>query len=197
MALNHTIQRMGASRLAHLHFEAIGGWLPPLMVVVKQRQPMRINICCLVVVSLLCGCATDHFRSGHGDAGHFILQKAIAFGATPTTTNAALASTGGWRYFEDEQGAVVHMASLDYAALERFLLATFGQPKMGPKDTPQGGKWGMYRLTPIGGCIMFGFDSVDGAHVEVIRPLSRKESSDAVVRTLKDKEVQKAIKDSP
>ena len=158
---------------------------------------MRINICWLVVIGLLSGCASDHFRSVHGDVGQFILSKAVTFGGTPTATNAALSSVRGWRYFEDEHGAVVHMAPSDYPALEVFLLATFGEPRVGPKDTPEGGKWGMYRLTPVGGGIMFGRDSVDGTHVEVIRPLTRKESSDAVVRALKDKDVQKAVKEAP
>jgi hypothetical protein len=158
---------------------------------------MRISVHGLVMAGLLCGCATDHFKSGRGDAGQFILQRAVAFGGTPTATNATLPSVRSWRYFEDGHGAVVHMAPSDYPALERFLLATFGEPKVGPRDTPEGGKWGMYRLTSRGGGIMFGRDSVDGAHVEVIRPLTRKGSSDAVVRALENKDVQKAVKDSP
>ena len=32
---NHTMQRMGASRLAQSQLGALGGWLPPLMVVVS------------------------------------------------------------------------------------------------------------------------------------------------------------------
>jgi uncharacterized protein YjgD (DUF1641 family) len=44
---------------------------------------------------------------------------------------------------------------------------------------------------------MFGRDSVDGTHIEVVRPLAKTESVDAIVRALKDKEVQKALKESP
>src|SRR5271157_3595726 len=85
---------------------------------------------------LLCGCSSDRFRNGHGDVGQFILEKAIVSGATPIFTNAVLSASGHWRYFEDQQGVVIHMAPADYPAVESFLLQTLGQPKLGPKDTP-------------------------------------------------------------
>ena len=87
--------------------------------------------CFLVALALLCGCASDHFRSGHGDVGQFILQKAVAAGAVPISTNEVLRVTKSWRYFQDDNGAVVHMAPVDYPALESFLIHTFGQPKVG------------------------------------------------------------------
>ena len=149
--------------------------------------------CFLVALALLCGCASDHFRSGHGDVGQFILQKAVAAGAVPISTNEVLRVTKSWRYFQDDNGAVVHMAPVDYPALESFLIHTFGQPKVGPKDTPNGGKYGMYRLTAKGGVLQFGRDTEDGAHVEIVRPLTRQEASDAVIRATGDPQVRKAL----
>jgi hypothetical protein len=144
---------------------------------------------------LLCvsACGADQFKPGSGDIGKFILQKAIAAGATPVSTNGVLRVCGGWGYFEDEKGAVIHMAPADYPALESFLIETFGQPKVGPKDTPSGGKYGIYRLTAKGGVLQFGRDAEDGTHLEVIRPLTRQEASDAAARALADPQVRKAL----
>jgi len=148
-----------------------------------------------IVVVLLCvsACGADQFKPGSGDVGKFILQKAIAAGATPFSTNGVLRVSGGWSYFEDEKGSVIHMAPADYPALESFLIETFGQPKVGPKDTPSGGKYGIYRLTAKGGVLQFGRDAEDGTHVEVIRPLTRQEASDAAARALADPQVRKAL----
>jgi hypothetical protein len=150
----------------------------------------------ILEVVLLCGCAADHFTSGHGDIGQFIVQKAVASGATALSTNAVLAVGGHWRYFDDEHGVVIRMAPAQYPAVELFLIQTFGQPKVGPRDTPDGGRYGMYRLTSKGGVIQFGRDAEDGTHIEVIRPLTSKESADAVVRSLNDNQVQKALPES-
>jgi hypothetical protein len=137
--------------------------------------------------------AADQFKPGSGDVGRFILEKALAAGATPISTNEVLRVTEGWRYFQDDKGVVVHMAPVDYPALEFFLLHTFGQPKVGPKDTPSGGKYGTYRLTAKGGVLQFGRDAQDGTHVEIIRPLTRQEASDAASRALADPQVPKAL----
>jgi hypothetical protein len=144
---------------------------------------------------LLCvsACRADQFKPGSGDIGKFILQKAIASGATPVSTNGVLRVSGGWRYFEDDKGVAVRMAPSDYQALESFLIQTFGQPKVGPKDTPSGGKYGMYRLTAKGGVLQFGRDAEDGTHIEIIRPLTRQEASDAAVRALAEPEVRKEL----
>jgi hypothetical protein len=144
---------------------------------------------------LLCvsACGADQFKPGSGDIGKFILQKAIAAGATLVSTNGVLRVSGGWGYFEDEKGSVIHMAPADYPALEFFLIETFGQPKVGPKDTPSGGKYGIYRLTAKGGVLQFGRDAEDGTHVEVIRPLTRQEASDAAARALAAPQVRKAL----
>lgn len=158
---------------------------------------MRIHtFCILLAVVPLCGCASGHFKPGQGDVGQFILQKAVASGAEPILTNAVPSLAGHWRYFADEYGVVIRMLPERYPAVELFLIQTFGEPKVGPKDTPGGGKYGMYRLTPKGGVIQFGRSAEDGTHIEVIRPLTRQESSDGLVRALKDKQVQKALRES-
>lgn len=147
----------------------------------------------LAVVTSLCGCATSRFKSGSGNVGTFILQRALVAGATPVFTNAALRVSGGWRYFEDQNGAAIRMAPADYPAVESFLVQTFGEPKVGPKDTPSGGKYGTYRLTARGGVLQFGRDAEEGTHVEIIRPLGSQEARDSAVRALSDPEVQRAL----
>lgn len=151
----------------------------------------------IILLGLLLLCvragAADQFKPGSGDVGKFLLEKALAAGATPISTNEVLRVTEAWRYFQDENGVVVHMAPVDYAALEFFLLHTFGQPKVGPKDTPSGGKYGVYRLTAKGGVLQFGRDAEDGTHVEIIRPLTRQQASDAASRALAEPQVQKAL----
>ena len=147
----------------------------------------------LVAAALLWGCASDRFRSGDGEVGQFILQKAVAAGATPVSTNALLRVSRGWRYFEDADGVVIHLAPADYPALESFLIKTFGPPKVGPQDTPSGGRYGTYRLTTKGGVLQFGRDSEDGTHVEIIRPLTRQEARDGAMRAIADPQVRDAL----
>ena len=158
-----------------------------------HAQGPSCKSCFLVVLALLCGCASDRFRSGHGDLGQFILQRAIASGATPVSTNALLRVSRGWRYFEDADGVVIHLAPADYPALESFLIKTFGPPKVGPQDTPSGGRYGTYRLTTKGGVLQFGRDSEDGTHVEIIRPLTRQEARDGAMRAIADPQVRDAL----
>ena len=154
----------------------------------------------LVYTTLLIGvygCATDHFKSGSGDVGQIILRRAVACGAKPASAAAILQISNRWRYFADDKGIVIRMAPSEYPALELFLIKTFGQPLKGPNDTPTGGKYGVYRFTDRGGVLQFGRDSHDGTHVEIIRPLTEQESSDAIAKALRNKEVQKALTASP
>ena len=150
-----------------------------------------------VLVMGVCGCATDRFKSGAGDVGQLMLDRAMVSGAKPVSTNAVSRLGSGWRFFEDDKGIVIRMAPSEYPALESFLIETFGKPMKGPNDTPDGGKYGVYRFTSKGGVLQFGRDSVDGTHVEIIRPLTKQESTDAVAKALKDKQVQNALSGSP
>lgn len=161
---------------------------------------MQITKRCLALAALcLCvsGCATDQFKAGSGDVSKLILERAVASGASPVSTNTISAVGSRWRYFEDDHGVVIRMAQTEYPALESFLIQTFGQPMKGPNDTPDGGKYGVYRFTSKGGVLQFGRDSVDGTHVEIIRPLTKQESTDAIAKALKEKQVQKALSGSP
>lgn len=149
----------------------------------------------LAAAVLLCmnACRVDKFKPGSGDIGRLILQKAVAAGATPVSTNVLLRLSGSWRYFEDDKGIVILMAPFDYPVLESFLIQTFGQPKLGPEDTPSGGKFGVYRLTTKGGVLQFGRTADDGTHLSIIRPLTRQEFGDAVGKALADPEFHKAL----
>ena len=143
------------------------------------------------------GCVTDNFRAGSGDVAPFIVQRAIAAGAKPVSISAVPNVSHHWRYFEDQNGVAIRMAPTDYPALEHFLLETFGTPRTGPEDTPNGSRYGFYRLTANGGVLQFGRNSVDGTHIEIIRPLTKQQSAEALQRTLHDKEIQKALTNAP
>lgn len=160
----------------------------------KDKQAWFVYVVLLLGAS---GCATNRFKSGSGDVSQLILHRAMLSGATPISTNAVSRISNQWRYFEDDNGIVIRMAQSDYPALESFLIETFGQPLKGPNNTPDGGKYGVYRFTSEGGVLQFGRDSVDGTHVEIIRPLTRRESTEAIEKALEDKQVQKLLNGSP
>jgi hypothetical protein len=123
-----------------------------------------------LTIALICGCARDHFTVGNGDVGQFILQQAIVRGGTPITTNSLPVISGRWRYSEDKDGVVIRMSRAQYPAVEAFLRQTFGEPKLGPVDTVDGGKLGVYRLSSKGGGIQFGYDAKQ-TQIIVIRPM--------------------------
>lgn len=133
-----------------------------------NRSPMRI-ILSLVLVGWLCGCTHERFTLGSGDAGSFILARAVAYGGTPLSSKDLPAVSDAWRYSEDSQGVVIRMPRDRYAALEQFLQQAFGPPRFGPVDTTDGAKLGGYRLTSRGGAIQFTYDAND-TQVIVLRP---------------------------
>ena len=140
----------------------------------------------LVLIGLSCGCASERFTKGHGDVGQFIIQQAVIRGGQPATTNGLPTISGRWRYSKDEYGVVIQMSRERYPAVASLLQEAFGEPKLGPADTKDGGKLGEYRFTPKGGGIQFGCD-VKQAWVIVIRPLSKQEFGEAFSRAMKDK----------
>ena len=84
------------------------------------------------------GCATEHYTTGHGDIGQFILQQAIRHGGVPTTTNGLPVVTSRWRYLEDEHGMQIHLPPHDYPSLEAFLDQAFaGKAQFGPSGSPE------------------------------------------------------------
>jgi hypothetical protein len=156
---------------------------------------MRILTSLIVVgLTLLSGCATHdqmRFKTGSGDAGQFIVQQAVARGAQPISTTDLPVIRGGWRFGEDQYGVVVRLPRADGAAVERLLHQAFGEPKYGPKDTPSGGRWGAYRLSPAGVSIQFTSDD-QGTEVDVVRLLTKQEHADGVSRAMKELEKSEA-----
>jgi hypothetical protein len=123
----------------------------------------------ILLTAFLCGCSSDHFAAGHGDVGQFILQQAISRGGSPAT-NSLPAIFGRWRYSEDKDGVVIRMSREQYSAVETFLRQAFGEPKIEPTETTDGGKLGVYRLSSKGGGIQFGYDSKQ-TQIIIIRPI--------------------------
>lgn len=139
---------------------------------------MRFDISFIIgLVAICCGCATDGYKSGRGDAGQFILKKAVAFGGLPVSTNGLPVVSDRWTSSEDQFGVDIRMMPEQYLAVVAFLRQAFGQPKFGPtvsEDGKAGG--GGYRLTPKGGGILFRYDT-DIAEVTILRPLKKASDS--------------------
>jgi hypothetical protein len=156
---------------------------------------MKIHTSLLVVsFALPSGCATHdqiHFKAGSGDAGQFIVQQAVARGAQPVSTTGLPVIHSAWRFGEDQYGVVVRLARADGAAVEQLLQQAFGAPKYGPKDTPSGGRWGAYRLSPASVSIQFTSDD-QGTEVVVLRQLTRQEHADGVSRAMNELEQSEA-----
>lgn len=138
----------------------------------------------VLLAVLLCGCSSGYFTGGRGDAGQFILQQAVARGGSPITTNALPVISGRWRYSEDKDGVVIRLSREQYPAVEAFLRQAFGEPKMKPTDTLDGGKLGVYRLSSRGGAIQFGCDT-QWTQVIVIRPVSLTEIFQGMAKAAK------------
>ncbi len=142
------------------------------------------------LVIFLSGCATGNqmrFKRGDGDACQFILQQAAVRGANPINTNDLPVIRNPWNYSVDQYGVVVHLARADGVAVEQLLQRSFGppkDPKHGPRDTPTGGRWGVYRMFPPGVVIQFVSDE-QGTEVIVLRPLNKQEQTDAVTKATK------------
>ena len=79
-------------------------------------------------LALLCGCAREHYVQGTGDAGQFILQKALCYGGHPISTNGLPEIKSNWRYVQDELGIGIQFPIKDYATVDNYLRSTFGAP---------------------------------------------------------------------
>jgi hypothetical protein len=90
---------------------------------------MRI-ITLILGCCFLLGCAHAHYVAGHGDAGQFMLQHAVAYGARPVSTNSLPVLHGEWQYVEDKYGVGLLFPVSDYAEVESFLTSAFG-PRSG------------------------------------------------------------------
>jgi hypothetical protein len=79
-------------------------------------------------LALLCGCSSDHYFQGRGDAGAFILQHALAYGGRPATTNGLPAIGGDWQYVQDAFGVGILLPASQYQPVQDFLRVAFGSP---------------------------------------------------------------------
>jgi hypothetical protein len=129
---------------------------------------IQASLICLII-ALTGGCARDHFTSGHGDVGKFILHQAIVCGGAPVTTNALPVISGRWRYSEDKVGVDIRMSREQFPAVEVFLRQAFGEPQNRPEATVDDGILGHYTLSSQGGRILFGYDSRK-TQIIIIRP---------------------------
>jgi hypothetical protein len=90
---------------------------------------MRILIPLIVcLLAILCSCGRRGYTQGSGDAGQFILQRALASGGRPIATNGLPAVGGEWRYIEDEFGVAVLFPVSQFSAVDAYLRAAFGPP---------------------------------------------------------------------
>jgi hypothetical protein len=90
---------------------------------------MRIFASLIVCgLALLCGCSSERLTQGHGDAGQFILQHAIAYGGHPIATNSLPVVGDDWRYVQDEFGLGVQLPATQFQAAQTFLHSAFGPP---------------------------------------------------------------------
>jgi plasmid stabilization system protein ParE len=140
----------------------------------------------LIGIGLLAACATSRrisFKTGAGDAGEFILRHAAERGAQPNLEPSMPRITNAWRYNEDEFGVEIRLQRDDYPALEELLRLALGEPRLGPNTTVDQGRLGVYRLTPHGGALQFGYDA-ERAFVIIVRPLSEAEFSEHLIRAL-------------
>jgi len=119
---------------------------------------MRIfTILFVLSVTLFCGCASEHFVAGRGDAGQFILQQAILRGGNPTTTNNLPAIDTAWGYLTNNCGVVVRLPRQDFSSVELFLYQSFGEPEFGPPNA-NGARAGKYKFAGKDGGIQFSCD---------------------------------------
>ncbi|MEI2723549.1 MAG: hypothetical protein V9H26_08425 [Verrucomicrobiota bacterium] len=84
----------------------------------------------LAVCSLafLCSCNSQHYVRGRGDAGQFILQRALAYGGRPFATDGLPAVGDEWQYVQDEFGVGILLPASQYQPIQDFLRVAFGPP---------------------------------------------------------------------
>ena len=136
----------------------------------------------ILLAASLWGCSSEHFTSGRGDVGQFILQQAAVRGGSPTT-NSLPGISGRWRYSEDKDGVIIRMSREQFPAVEAFLRQAFGAPEIEPTETSNGSKLGAYRLSPKGGAIQFTCDAKQ-TQIIVIRPMTTDEVLQGMAKVL-------------
>jgi len=112
---------------------------------VRKRQHNKNHMKKLIVplfVSLLAitGLSVSaQTGDGQGDAGQFILQQAIIYGGSPTTTNGLPTITSHWNYKKYEHGlngVMIKLPRTDYTNLDLFLSRAYrGRQVIRQKDS--------------------------------------------------------------
>jgi hypothetical protein len=123
-----------------------------------------------LLAAILCGCSSEHFKTGHGDAGRFILDTAIARGGHPVATNNLPTLGGRWQYSTDQYGVVIKLPPDQYPNVEALLANSFGKPKFAPTKGTDGSMFFFYRLSSKGGAIQV-FGQTNYTQVIIIRPM--------------------------
>jgi hypothetical protein len=131
----------------------------------KRHLPFALIFAAII----FCGCASDHFKAGRGDAGQFILKQALICGAHPATTNGLSAIDGQWRYSVDKDGAVIQLPREQFSEVQLFLRQAFGSPEQEPVDRSDGGKMDWYQARKIGIGIIYYSDPTNTI-VAIVRP---------------------------
>ena len=125
----------------------------------------------VLAILVACGCATEHFASSQGNVGQFILEQAIRYGGSPTTTNGLPVVASRWRYLEDAHGMQIHLPPNAYPDVEAFLNQAFaGVRQFGPAGSPvDRTRIHSYRMSAKGGGVQLSEQDSDTL-VIVLRP---------------------------
>src|SRR5437762_710021 len=92
-----------------------------------MRRMRTLLLLAVVCLSLVLGCRHSRYTVGHGDAGQFMLQHAVAYGGHPVKTNELPRLAGDWRYIEDKHGLGLLFPLSRYPEVEEFLTSAFGR----------------------------------------------------------------------
>ena len=98
-----------------------------------------------------------------GDAGDFVIQSAIGYGARPVKTTGLPKLEGEWRYKADKDGIQIQLVGDRFAELQSLLVGAFGGPAIVPRTNADGRiANGVYAAPSVGAAIQFGHEEVVG-----------------------------------
>jgi len=123
-------------------------------------------------LALLCGCGHERFSTGHGDAGRFLLEKAINLGGRPIATNGLPTISGDWHFVQDEFGVLVELPAASFSFVDSYLRSAFGAP------SSQAGDFTIWGVRDIGIAIYFG-KARGVTEVSVHPPMSEEQQARA------------------
>jgi hypothetical protein len=139
----------------------------------------RFSSVIVILVLFLCGCSKSSdsdFISGTGDVGKFILEEVLKRGGRSISQNDLPVIQGEWKYFEDENGVIIHLDPKSSGDLEKFLNQAFGKPANEASATTTGGKLGWYAPNDIGVLLQFGFEPKHAFIILLKSPQPKKET---------------------